>query len=132
MAQGRLGRGNGHLFGRRPEDDFHRPGLGQVAQFRGGAVGVDVAHLFRIDAGFLDGLGHGGGGAGAVFIGRGDVAGVAGGAHPYEFGIDARPAGSGALIFLQHDHARPFRHDKPVAVLFKRARGLRRLVIPRG
>src|SRR5947207_742783 len=88
VADGGFGGGDGEFFGGGSEDLFDGFGFGEIAQFGGGAVGVDVADLFGVDFGFADGVGHGGGGAGAVFIGGGDVAGVAGGADANEFGGD--------------------------------------------
>ena len=69
MADRGLGGGDGDLFRGGAEDLFDGFGFGQVTQLGGRAMGVDVADLLGIEFRFFDGFGHGGGSAGAVFVG---------------------------------------------------------------
>jgi len=119
VAEGAFGGGDGDFFGGGAEDGFDGFGFGEIAEFGGGAVGVDVADLLGVDAGFLDGFVHGGGGAGTVFIGGGNVASVAGGADADEFGVDASAAGFGVFVFFEDDNACAFGHDETVAIFFE-------------
>ncbi len=121
MAEGGFGGADLDGFGGGAKDFFDGLGFGEVAEFGGGAVGVDVVDLIRIDFGFAEGFFHGGGGTGAVFIGGGDVAAIAGGTDSDEFGIDAGAAGLGMFVFFEDDDAGAFGHDEAVAVFLEGA-----------
>ena len=77
--------------------------LSEVTLRGGGAVHVDVVHLFGADVAVLHGEAHGGGGAVAVGCGCGDVVGVCCHADTAELAVDAGAAGQGVIQTLQNE-----------------------------
>ena len=72
------------------------------------------------------------GGADAVLVGLGDVAGVGAGAVAEHLGVDPCAAGLGVLEFFQDQHAGPFAEHEAVAVGVEGAAGAGRIVVPLG
>ena len=74
------------------EAALDRDGLGDIAQRRRGAVGVDVIDLVAVDAAVAQRIDHAARGALAVFARRGDVVGIGAHAITGEFAVNARAA----------------------------------------
>ena len=130
-----------HVAGRalrRADSDFFRVftknrfnGLrfGDVALRRGGAVGVDVGNIVEIQPAAAERHFHAARRAFAAGRRRGEVMRVGGVAIANDFAINFRAAFLRVLHFLQHDNSRAFTHDKAVAVLVERARGMLGVVV---
>ncbi len=72
---------------------------------------------------------HGLGGAGAVFVGLGDVAAVGTGAVAQHLGVNAGAACSGVRQLFEHEQPRAFGEHKAIAVEVEGAAGVRRIVV---
>ena len=115
-----------HRFGGRHDDlrcvrsehQFQSAGFGGVVDRGAGAVRIDVADLFRADAGILQRHADGFGGA---FRGRlGDVVRVGRHAEADDFGDRFRAAGQGVVERLDGHHGGAFAQDHAVAILRER------------
>ena len=116
VARHGLGRADGEFVGVLAEDALHGQRLQLVVHRSGGAMGVDVVDVVTDEARLVrEHVLHGAGGAFALFVRHGDVEGVAGGAIAGEFGEDVRAAREGVLFGFEHEHARAFADDEPIA-----------------
>ena len=109
----RLGPGHERLgitHGRANRDSF-----GDVALGSGGRVGVDVRDVIRRRIRLLKRREDGPPRTLALGIGLGDVVGVSRHARTYDVGVDARPAGFGVLLGLEHQDTGTLAHDEAVA-----------------
>ena len=97
--------------------------------------GVDVPWALTcpigrgLEAGVGEGLLHAGDRRGAVRVGRGDVARIAGGAVAGELAEDGGPALDGVVPALEHEEPGALAHHEPVAVAVERARRRGRVVV---
>ena len=89
-------------------------GFGGVVGLGAGAVGADVADVFRSGVGVGDGLTHGGGGT--VGERLGDVAGVGGEAEADDLGVDVCVAGLCGREGFESEHGGAFADGHAVAV----------------
>ena len=85
---------------------------------------VDVVHFVRFHAAGGERHAHRVDGAAALWVGGGEVVGVAGGAVAGQLGVDARAALLGVLQLFQHQHAGALADHEPVAAAVERAAGL--------
>ena len=100
-----------------------------VAHVGGGAVGVDVLHILRLQTGLLQRQRHALGAALSAGTGGGDVEGVVVVSTGQNFSVDLRAASLGVLQCLQHQRAAALAHDEAVAVLVKGLAGVSRVVV---
>ena len=117
VAQLALGARDAHHPGVVLKHVLHGQRLGLVAQWRAGAVGVDVADVGGIEVRVCQCQVHRLGGACAMFIGLGDVAAVGASAIAEQLGVDLRAAGLGVFQFLEHDDPGAFAEHEAVAPL---------------
>ncbi len=129
VARRSFGGTDGQFFGVLAENGLDRLRFRDVALRRGGAVGVDVGNVRRIQPGRAQRHAHAAGRAFAARGGRGHMVRVGGVAVARHFGVNARAAGLGVLQFLQHHHAAAFAHDKSVAVAVERSRSVLGIVV---
>ena len=99
-----------------PEDGLDGLCLADVALRCGGAVGVDVGNVFRVEAAGGQRGPHGARAAFAAGRWGGHVVGVGGVAVAGDLTVNPRAARLGVLEGLQHDDAGAFAHDEAVAV----------------
>ncbi|MNP15325.1 hypothetical protein D3C76_1076790 [compost metagenome] len=128
----RLGRADRQLVGMLTEHALDRRHLGHVASRGRGAMGVDVADLFRLDVGITQGVGHAAGSAFAGVGWRSHVVGVTAHAEADQLGIDGRAAGLGVLQFFEHQGTGTVGQHEAVTALVPRAAGPGRLVVASG
>ncbi len=117
MAQFALGLTDGDALGVVAEGGLDCLGLGEISQRCAGAVGVDVIDVIGAERGIAQRQLHRPTRAAALFIGGGDVIGIAAHAVTDQFAIDACAAGLGVFVFFEDHHAGAFAHDKTVAGL---------------
>ena len=103
------------------EDRLHGLGLRDVALRRRGPVRVDVADVLGIQTAVAQRHFHAARRAFAFGSGRGQVVSVSRVAVADDFAIDFRAALPGMTEFFEHERARAFAHDEPVAFLVERA-----------
>ena len=125
MAELALGARDLELAGVAAEDLLHGSGLGQVAQWGAGAVGVDVVHGLGREPGVFEARVHRADGPAPFFVGRGDMPAVGRHAVAYELGVDLGAAAAGELFGLKDQDARAFGQDEPVAVTIEWPAGAR-------
>ena len=106
-------------------------GFGDVALRGGGAVGVDVGDVRRVQSRRTQRHPHAARRPFSSGRGRGDMAGVGGVAVTGHFRVDAGAAGPGVLQFLQHQHSGAIPHDKSVPVPVKGPGGVLGIVVAR-
>ncbi|MCY1415236.1 hypothetical protein D9M71_307100 [compost metagenome] len=114
------------------EHTLDRRDFGEVAGRGGGAVGIDVLHLLRIQPGIAQGILHAACGTFAGLRRRGHVVGVAAHAEADQLGIDARATGTGMLELFQHQGAGTVGQHETVAITVPGAAGPRGIVIAGG
>ena len=129
VAGGAFGGTDGQLAGVVAEDRLDRLGLRDVALGGGGAVGVDVGDVLGVQAGVAQGHLHAAGGAFAFRGGGGHVIGVGGVAVADDLAVDPRAALLRVFEFFEHQHAGALAHDKAVALLVERPRGVLGIVV---
>ena len=107
-------------------------GLGfvDVAQGRGGAVGIEVLHLVGIDLRIRQGTAHGA--AWAVHVGCCHMTGVCASSIANQLGINTSTTRFSVFIFFQHHHTCAFAQHKTVAVTVPRTRRSLRVIIAGG
>ena len=132
VADHRLGRRYLEPVGVLAEHALDGGGLDRVVERGGGAVGVDVVHLVRRQAGGTDRHAHGRLRAQPFGVGGGEVKRVAGGAVAGQLGVGPGPAGGGVLGRFQHQDAGPFAENEAVAILVERPAGVLGIVVEAG
>ena len=122
MSVHRLGRTHGEALGMLPEDRADGLRLHQVVGQRAGAVRVDVADLFGLEAAVAQRCTHG---LGCSFPRRlDDVVRVR--RHPQadDLSVDRRASGTRPLQRLEHEHRAAFPEDHPAAVFAEGTTGV--------
>ena len=99
-----------------PEQLVDRHGLGHVVERGGGAVGVDVGDVGRLDAGLLHRQFHARDRADTAGGWGGDVVGVGGAGPAQHLGQDGDVTFQGHVPLLEREDARSLPHDEAVAV----------------
>ena len=100
----------------------NRRAFGFVIRRRAGAVGVDIAHLGRVDPPIAQRTGNRAGRA--LFAGHHDVGGIRGHGEPDHLGQNIGPTGAGVLVFLEHKDRGALALNHAVAVGRERATGV--------
>src|SRR5215472_3779309 len=117
MAGHRLGGTNDHLVGMLAKGALDRRCLDFITDRRRSAMRVDVADLFRVDAGITHSIAHDTEATISIFGGLGDVVGVCTHAGADDFGKNLRVSLLSMLEFFQNHDASAFPDHKAVAIL---------------
>src|SRR5260221_14743348 len=91
---------------------LHRTKLNLVAEWRRGAMGVDIVDVLDIHLGPLQGSPHRAIAAIAILGGRRDVKSIAAEAITDDLGINLGAAPLGLVVFFQNEDAGAFPHDE--------------------
>src|SRR5258708_29746544 len=111
---------------------LHRTKLNLVAEWRRGAMGVDIVDVLDIHLGPLQGSPHRAIAAIAILGGCRDVMSITAEAITDDLGINLGTALLGVLVFFQNDDAGAFAHDEAVTALIPGPRAGRRIVVISG
>src|SRR5437762_7441947 len=103
--------------------------LDLVAKRRRGAMRVDVVDVGWRNAGAANCGSHATKCAVTVLRRRGDMVGIPRKTVADKLTVNARTALFGVIVFLEHDGARTFPHDKSIAIAVVRPRGAFRCVV---
>ena len=115
VAGRRPGGGDGQPVGVVAENALDRPDIGNVAERRRGAVGIDVVDPFRRDHGVVERRLHHPRRAVAFEFRRRHVVGVCAHAATQDFGIGMGAAGQSRLALLQDQHPGALAKNEAVA-----------------
>ena len=124
-----LGGADGQASGVFTKNRLDGLGFADVALRGGGAVGVDVGNVVRVESAGVERHAHGACAAFAFRRGGGHVVGVGGVAVAGQLTIDPRAACGGVLEGLEHQYAGSFAHDEAVSPGVKRPGGVPGIVI---
>src|ERR1700758_3875522 len=97
--------------------------LNFVTKRRRGAMRVDVIDVGGRNTGAANCGSHAAECTVAIFRWSGDMIGIPGQTVADKLAVNARAALLGVIVFLEHDCARAFPHDKSIAIAVVRPRG---------
>src|SRR5260370_3805764 len=127
----RFGRAHGQLSGVLPEDALKSKCLDGVAEWRGGAMRVNVSYLLGFDSRIANRRAHDAVSAIAIFCRLRNVIGISGHAIADNLRNDGSMAFLRMVQRFKNQDASAFPYDKAVALGVKRAAGALRLIVAR-